>query len=96
MMKKSSFRIALSVEERKALCTALHNADYDRDPSDIRVKLYERLLSLRDRSKSTAGAYEFRSLECGVCKIQTPHFKKYKSANRWICDECGTVEGTQE
>jgi len=75
------FRLRINVEERQTLIDELDGVD---------PVLREKLLSLRDQSKQTAGVYEFRGLDCASCGVQTPHFKLYKSNERWRCDECGS------
>ena len=54
------------------------------------TSIREKLLSLQlRRSGSTAGVFEFRGLDCTFCAKMTSHFKKYKSSDPWVCDECG-------
>ena len=72
-------RLFFSEEERQQLITALP------EQSELR-KILE---NLRDRTKGTAGAYEFRGLFCNHCDVQTPHRRKYKSNDPLVCDECG-------
>jgi hypothetical protein len=74
-------RLFLSEEERQLLIVALPEGS----------ELRRILETLRDRTKGTAGEYEFRGLFCKRCNAHTSHRKRYKSNDRLACDECGVI-----
>lgn len=57
----------------------------------LECPLRSRIFNLRERDDHTAGKFDFRGLECSYCGDTTSHFKKHKSNDGYVCDECGTA-----
>jgi len=87
------FYTRLSRLDQQRLVEALKLAETSSRVSEAKaseyIELWKKLENLRDRTQGTVGSYEFRGLFCRSCEAQTPHCRKYKSDERFVCDECG-------
>jgi hypothetical protein len=84
------YNLCLTAEERQLALDALGEHAMADGVFESRQALAHRLSKLRDKSDpNTAGVYEFKGLDCALCSTVTPHYRKYKSMDRFTCDSCG-------
>ena len=89
-MSGERYNVCLTAEERQLVLDALRGSAVTDDVFTRRQALIDKLLKLRDKSNpSTAGIYEFKGLDCPLCNTTTPHYRKYKSQDKFTCDSCG-------